>query len=787
MFDNVEDSILACHSFASHFPHSLAWLVSEYIDSRPWKLIHRGGYDDEKGLAPQDLSGDQLTEYCAEDCRLTKLAWDRLQPDLARERVIYEHDKALARVCHDMQFEGIGVDAERRRELSLKCKHRRRAFVGHMRKELGCPDFAPGKLDQVREAIFGQLGGRLIRYTAAGKPSTNNETLEALSGDESKLARFAQQLLNWRVVGKIKSTYLDSVLVNSTTGRAHFSIKSFGTVSGRLASRLQSCPRYAPDNPEDRVREIYVPRPGNVFVYFDVCFAEGTLIDTPEGPKTIESLRDGDYVFTYRNRRPAVSKVNRSQSTGLRETLEVTLDNGERIYATPDHNWLVCPDRQDDDPVKTPTANLRVGMRLLPLRKVMTGPQNCRRENLYAHKAIEYIPTHHAVAEAVWGPRPEGSHVHHVDHDYTNNAPDNIVYVDGSKHLSEHGKETARKCWDSPSIRAKMVAALRKVARETPDWVCGRNNPRWGDRRGRDFLKCFFCNKSFERFKCHSAKYCSRACYHAARAKGLNHKIVSIKPAGLRAVWSLGVERDHNYALAAGVFVCNCQAEMRIAGYVSGDPKMITSVEGDVHANNAKLVFPEQAAKGWFDGEAKKDPKRGKRYRDICKNFGFAICYGAEADKLFLTLRRKGFPITLQQCEIILNKLHSEYRVYYKYVSDNVERVRKCGYMRTPVIGRIRWLGWSPKPTDISNFPVQSCLADIMNLRMIELHKRIAGMRSRIVMQIHDALILDCPPDEAMTVETWIKELWSEPVKLAGGDLVLPIEMKRGYRWSELG
>jgi DNA polymerase I-like protein with 3'-5' exonuclease and polymerase domains len=228
------------------------------------------------------------------------------------------------------------------------------------------------------------------------------------------------------------------------------------------------------------------------------------------------------------------------------------------------------------------------------------------------------------------------------------------------------------------------------------------------------------------------------------------------------------------------------QAEMRLAAYLSADPVFMAACGSDVHAGNARNVFPVERDKGWLEGDALKDPRRGKPYRDISKNLGFAIAYGAEAEKVFLTLRAKGFPITMRQVEIILANLRTSYRVYYAYAEANLARVRRDGFMRTPILGRIRWFGWHPSPPEIANFPVQSALADVVNARMRELDRKLPRA-ARLVAQIHDACIYDTPLAAVDDVKAIIREVWAEPVHLAGGPLVLPIDMKTGQRWSELG
>lgn len=511
------DTMLAQHAMVSHWPAKLDQVVSQYLDSEPWKVKHgRRGTSKEKDeakLAVKDMQAAELVAYNAEDCLLTAKIWNAMQGDLTDERHVYEHDIKLAHVAQKMMVAGIGVDHDRRHELSYALRDERERLQSEMRGLLNDPHFMPGKLDHVRRALYATMGARVTGRTPGGLPATNDLALEALSAAEGDVSVFAKSLMRWRACGKTRSTYIGSAPdapikaagkhggfdeVIGLDGRARYGWKVHGTVSGRLACRFQSVPRYDPNDIAARVREIYVPRKGCVFVYFDVS-----------------------------------------------------------------------------------------------------------------------------------------------------------------------------------------------------------------------------------------------------------------------------------------------QAEMRLAAYLSSDRTFMAACQGDVHANNGKQVFAEVAAKGWLDGDAKKDPARGKPYRDISKNLGFAICYGAEAEKIYVTLARQGHKVSYRAVELILARLRAAYKVYYAWVESNVRKVRECGFMRSPILGRKRWMGWWPKPTEIANYPVQSGLADIINARMIELDSQLSSAVS-LVAQVHDACVYEVPRESAGNIERAIKDIWSIPVTLAGGDCYLPIDLKRGERFSEL-
>ena len=262
------------------------------------------------------------------------------------------------------------------------------------------------------------------------------------------------------------------------------------------------------------------------------------------------------------------------------------------------------------------------------------------------------------------------------------------------------------------------------------------------------------------------------------------------------------------------------QGEPRVAAYLSGDPNMISVCEsGDVHAGNAKLMFPEVAKKGWLDDpEAKKDPSRGKPCRDLAKNMGLAINYFAEDERVYtyLLANRFGFDgkplygaVSLLSVGAIISKIRFAFRKYVQFVERNLETVKRTGHTRSPILGRVRWLGWYPSITDVANFPIQSCLADVMNLRTlmlqghrsfriwVEHHPEIAetvGLpkrwpklpkSSRIILQHHDSCTYEIDEKDTRGALEVLGETWEPKIKLSGGDLVLPIDLKDGERWSD--
>jgi uracil-DNA glycosylase family 4 len=297
-----EDTILAHHVIGSHFPQRLDHCVSVYLDSGlgNWKMKFGRKGAEEKGIAPKHMEPAVLCAYNAQDVILDVKLWHALQTDLEKHRSIYEHDKALARITGKMTTDGIGVDVERRDFLRKRMKKRQDALKGMMRKLVKNPAFQVTDAD-IRVALFKRFKAPILSPTPTGLPSTASGTLEVFRGNGTKAGTLCDLVLNWRAVRKSRTTYIDAEPLQPQPSRRGLRIncawKVYGTPTGRWSSRLQSIPRPEKNLAgklliESRVREIYVPRPGCTFVYFDISQAEARIAATLSGdPNFLETCK----------------------------------------------------------------------------------------------------------------------------------------------------------------------------------------------------------------------------------------------------------------------------------------------------------------------------------------------------------------------------------------------------------------------------------------------------------------------------------------------------------------
>lgn len=800
------DTLVMHHAMASHLRQSLDHCVSNYCDSGPWKLKHRGQTKDDKGGF--GVRGEDLPEYNGSDVRLNALLWRRMSAEIdERDRAVYAIDMRLAEIARRMRIHGLAVDETRRQALIKACRGREEALLSELRDAVGDVKFEPSKAAHIRGVLYRNRKPRA--WTPTGESSTDKGALEAMAREGGPEGHVAKLVMGWRAARDARTEYLEA-LQPDANGRVHASWRMPSTDTGRPACkdpnflnmpRIPHCKECGiamvegtlhkvgcshgseVHEPAGQIRDIYVAAPGHAFVYFDLCFARGTMVDTPDrGPRPIESLKLGDLVWSYRrsNGYPRAGKITQHFCKGRSPVVRVTLDSGAEVWCTPEHKWLVRP--WGKRPKERRADQLQPGDRLVRCRKqIIQG-----REHVSADNAFKYVKTHAAVLAAIAGPKPRGYHIHHRDKDPLNNRIENLEYKPAREHQSEHGKINAPKQWADPIIRSRMVAGLRRAAKENPDWCKGQNNPRWGYRKRAD-IECPTCGKTFNPRK--DQIFCGRKCWGTSRRID-NHKIVAVVQAGVREVWSIAVEPDHNYALGAGVFVMNCQAEMRFAAHIYGDGPMMKACEADVHAGNAAVIFPEHAE------VIAADPKgRGKPYRDIAKNIGFAIAYQAGPDTVHAYLLAHGFPdVKREDVERMLTRLHVAYKHFYAWVDFQYRFVKKYGFLRTVWSGRKRTFGrFRVSKPEVSNYHMQAGVADVMNAAIIALDD-VIPKAARLVFYQYDSLIYETPLPlveevKARIVEHWVKPL-TVPAWPASGmreiSFCQPIDVHVGQRLSDL-
>ncbi len=265
----AHDTMLQSYVLEVHKPHGLASLAERHLG--------RSGisFEDLCGKGAHQICFDQVdiakaAEYSCEDSDLTldvHLAlWPRLQAD-DKLRFIYELEIASSETLYRIERNGVLIDAPTLAAQS----HELGARIVQLEKEahqLAGQPFNLSSPKQIGDIFFSKLGLPVVKKTATGVPSTDEEVLEKLAEDYPLPAK----ILEHRGLAKLKGTYTDKLaqLADPGTGRVHTHYAQAVAVTGRLSSNdpnLQNIPVRTAEG--RRVREAFVAPAGSVIASAD--------------------------------------------------------------------------------------------------------------------------------------------------------------------------------------------------------------------------------------------------------------------------------------------------------------------------------------------------------------------------------------------------------------------------------------------------------------------------------------------------------------------------------------
>jgi len=242
----------------------------------------------------------------------------------------------------------------------------------------------------------------------------------------------------------------------------------------------------------------------------------------------------------------------------------------------------------------------------------------------------------------------------------------------------------------------------------------------------------------------------------------------------------LGSEIRKMFVAAPGCVLVDAdysQIELRLLAHISGDETMKNAflTGEDIHAVTASQVFgipldevtPQQ--------------------RSHAKAVNFGIVYGISAFSL-----AQDIGVRPAEAKAYIDAYLEKYHGVREYMERVISEAKANGYVET-LFGRRRPLP-ELKSSNFNtrsfgervarNMPIQGTAADIMKLAMVNAHRRIQaeGLRSRLILQVHDELIAECPEDEAEHVKALLEEEMSGAVQL---DVPLTANAKIGHTWAE--
>lgn len=217
------------------------------------------------------------------------------------------------------------------------------------------------------------------------------------------------------------------------------------------------------------------------------------------------------------------------------------------------------------------------------------------------------------------------------------------------------------------------------------------------------------------------------------------------------------------------------QIELRLLAHISGDTAMQQAfLSGeDFHTVTAARVFhvPQDQVT--------------HQMRSRAKAVNFGIVYGISAFSL-----SQDIGVTVQEAKEYMDRYFATYTGVKQYMTDVVDKAREQGYVETlwhrrralPELKSSNFNMRSFGERVALNMPIQGTAADIIKLAMVRVHSRLAreGLAARLIMQVHDELIVECPEEEAPRVEALLQQEMQGVAELS---VPLLAEAHTGRNW----
>ncbi len=223
------------------------------------------------------------------------------------------------------------------------------------------------------------------------------------------------------------------------------------------------------------------------------------------------------------------------------------------------------------------------------------------------------------------------------------------------------------------------------------------------------------------------------------------------------------------------------QVELRVLAHISQDQTLKESfwADQDIHRSTAAAVFGIPISDVTFE------------QRRFAKAVNFGLMYGMGPYRL-----ARESELTLAEAENYIKEYFARLPGVRDYLEKTRLLARQQGYVET-LLGRRRYFpvfqtaGGERNQEAIAraereaiNHPIQGTAADIIKLAMVELHQALEGsFRARMILQVHDELLLEAPDDEVEDVVELVTGIMSSAFKL---DVPLKVDASTGRNWLEL-
>ncbi len=221
------------------------------------------------------------------------------------------------------------------------------------------------------------------------------------------------------------------------------------------------------------------------------------------------------------------------------------------------------------------------------------------------------------------------------------------------------------------------------------------------------------------------------------------------------------------------------QIELRIVAHMADDEAMLSAFRAgqDIHAATAAAIYGVQL------------DKVTKEMRRHAKAINFGLIYGMSAFGLTRTTE-----LTLAESEEFVKAYFHQFPGVKKYLDGIRRKAKEQGYVET-LLGRRRYFPLlksaanqvlkNREEREAINAPIQGTAADIMKIAMIRIPPALmkAGLHSRMLLQVHDELVLECSKDELQATIRAVRQVMENAYPLS---IPLTTEARWGDNWDEL-
>ena len=288
------DTMLQGYVMESHRPVGMADLALRWLGRKGTT------YEEICGKGAKQICFDQValdiaTHYACEDAdftlRLHEVLYSKIE-ESEKLSTIYAIEMPVSRVLTIIERNGAGIDVAELGKQSHALGQKMQQLEQQAYELAGQP-FNLNSPKQLGEILFGKLGLPIVKKTASGAPSTDEEVLSKLALDYP----LPKALITYRGMAKLKSTYTDKLpkMVNARTGRVHTNYAQAAVVTGRLASsdpNLQNIPVRTEEG--RRIREAFIAAPGCRIVSADYSQIELRIMaHISEDPNLMAAFAQG--------------------------------------------------------------------------------------------------------------------------------------------------------------------------------------------------------------------------------------------------------------------------------------------------------------------------------------------------------------------------------------------------------------------------------------------------------------------------------------------------------------